>query len=321
MAQHPLAGEVPSLRGNRGASPSRVASEPGGPLSLAHVRIVYRLLTLAFLFVALVGLGAHAARLAGVPLEPAGPMATYLGASMGAFCIGLAGMSWHASRQPEHASWLSGPMAAALVGLAASRLATLAFDDALIAMGLAPALAMEIVLISLSAAIVAQARPDAKPAGALARAFVADARALPLWLRLWALALFTAVVLGPLLFLAHWPAQVVLLSQAINLVGFSLYDRTGGLTRGLSVAHLVAWPVPWLVVLQALPNGGPESVYEAWLWLAAGAMGLSLLIDAVDTGRYALGDRAPIGPGRAGEPCRDLPPQRPPCEDAPPGTP
>lgn len=114
----------------------------------------------------------------------------------------------------------------------------------------------------------------------------------PLW-RPWIGLLLLVNGIVPLVFLQTVEARAVLgafaLAAAIQMVIF----RSLGFVRLLGLGHLIPW-VPLLVWLAPRSAGaGLDGSFGIWLAAVVAVDGISLLIDAVDVVRYALGERRP----------------------------
>ena len=63
-----------------------------------------------------------------------------------------------------------------------------------------------------------------------------------------------------------------------------------GYVRLLGLAHIIGWTLPFFWVISRLPEIGTESLYGKYIRFYLGITGTSLVIDALDVIRYALGD-------------------------------
>lgn len=85
---------------------------------------------------------------------------------------------------------------------------------------------------------------------------------------------------------ARWMALAFIASSILMNIGYSQL----GLTRILGLAHIVPW-LPFVAyAVRRFSLHDFKSVYGAWLRLAVLMMSISLLIDIIDLGRYAMGD-------------------------------
>lgn len=116
---------------------------------------------------------------------------------------------------------------------------------------------------------------------------------MPLFWRLWVGLLILANGVAPLFFLDSLEARVTLGAFALGAGIQMAIFRVRGFVRLLGVGHLVVW-IPLLVWLAPrLAAAGVDDPFGAWLAALTAVNGVSLLIDAVDVVRYALGDRRP----------------------------
>ena len=97
----------------------------------------------------------------------------------------------------------------------------------------------------------------------------------------------------PLVFVGSTEGRVVLVSFGLAaLIQMAIFARAG-FVRLLGLGHLVVW-VPLLVWLwPRVQLAGDGSLFGRWLTAVLVVDLISLLIDAVDVVRYALGDREP----------------------------
>lgn len=128
------------------------------------------------------------------------------------------------------------------------------------------------------------------------RSLVSDARRFSLGWRAWFWLLLAVNLVGPLFFLSHPEAWVVVLGYALSAAVMVPLHRRMGWVRLLGVAHF-----PWLVILPwltaRLAAGGPMGALGAWLVAVLAVDGVCLIIDAVDVGRYLAGERRPLVAG------------------------
>lgn len=116
--------------------------------------------------------------------------------------------------------------------------------------------------------------------------------ALPLWVKLWLIAL-NGVFLAAL---AFWPAPIAAMTVLAYLASgpllLGMAALQGGLTRALGLAHLATYTPLLLWLLPQAGLGGPEAIYTLVL---SAALAICLGFDLWDLGRYLRGDRAPLG--------------------------
>jgi hypothetical protein len=111
--------------------------------------------------------------------------------------------------------------------------------------------------------------------------------------RIWVGLLILLNGIVPLAFLETLEARVVLLAFMVGAMLQMALFGARGFVRLLGMGHLVVWLPMLLWLWGRLGEAGGEGLFERWLLAVILADGLSLLIDAVDVVRYALGDRTP----------------------------
>ena len=111
------------------------------------------------------------------------------------------------------------------------------------------------------------------------------------WL-IWIGTLMLVNMVVPLFFLGEREAQVVLAATLLAAMIQMFIFKAKGFVRLLGIGHL-----PWLpvVVWLASRSGeiGTTTVFGQWILAVIVLDGLSLIIDAVDVGRYVAGERTP----------------------------
>ena len=131
------------------------------------------------------------------------------------------------------------------------------------------------------------------------RAFIKFNRGIlkmPLRWKRWLMLLVAANVVGPLFFLDHLEAQVVLGTILASMTLMTLLTARFGFTRILGLGHIL-W-VPMLVFLfTRLGDIPPRDAFGIWIRALFVLNGISLVIDAVDVIRYIAGERQETVPG------------------------
>ena len=114
--------------------------------------------------------------------------------------------------------------------------------------------------------------------------------------RLWLLSLLTANLVVPLFFLERLEAQVVVGTLVVSMILMTGLTAVAGFTRLLGVGHILWIPMLlWLWTrLDEMPAG---DVFTIWVWALMILNGISLILDAVDLGRYLMGDREEVVKG------------------------
>lgn len=122
-------------------------------------------------------------------------------------------------------------------------------------------------------------------------------RAMPRWVQLWMACVLVPVNLLPFLLLSTPTGRAAALATLVAMLGglpIMLAER--GLSRFMSVPHLVAW-IPLVTLLVTwLVRGRPMSPAETGLALALVIVNtISLGFDVVEFIRWSMGDRAVPG--------------------------
>ena len=126
--------------------------------------------------------------------------------------------------------------------------------------------------------------------------FMKGALRLKLWIQLWLVVLVLMNLIGPLLFLAQFEAQVVLVIFLISATLMMLLTGWVGFTRLLGLGHIL-W-LPLLLFLWArLDQISAGDPYGLWLRSLMVINGIALLFDITDVIHYLTGDRAELVEG------------------------
>ena len=128
------------------------------------------------------------------------------------------------------------------------------------------------------------------------RSLISDARSFHRgWLWWWRLLLIVNIA-GPLLFLGHIEAVVVLASYLVSSVAIVVLHRRLGWVRLLGVGHL-PWlgVIPWL--LHRLLTTSPGDALATFLVVVIVVDTVCIVLDVADVGRWLAGERRPIVPG------------------------
>ena len=117
--------------------------------------------------------------------------------------------------------------------------------------------------------------------------------------RLWLLSLLTANLVVPLFFLERLEAQVVVGTLVVSMILMTGLTAVAGFTRLLGVGHIL-W-IPMLLWLWTrLAEMPADDAFTIWVWALMILNGISLVLDAVDLGRYLMGDREEVVKGLDG---------------------
>ena len=114
---------------------------------------------------------------------------------------------------------------------------------------------------------------------------------MPIHWQLWLMVLVAVNMIGPLFFLHHLEAQVVLGTILASMMLMTWLTGHFGFTRILGLGHIL-W-VPMLAFLFARLGDIPAGdAFGIWIRALIVLNGVSLVIDAIDVIRYIAGDRA-----------------------------
>lgn len=131
------------------------------------------------------------------------------------------------------------------------------------------------------------------------RAFIKFNRGMlkmPLQWQLWVMLLVAANVVGPLFFLHHLEARVVLGTILASMASMAYLTSRFGFTRIVGLGH-VLW-VPMLAFLFARLGHIPATEpFGIWIRALFVLNGTSLILDAADVLRYLAGDRQEVVQG------------------------
>ena len=110
----------------------------------------------------------------------------------------------------------------------------------------------------------------------------------PLWIGL----LVVINIAGPVYFFEAIEAKVVLAAFFASGAAMTAIFAAKGFVRLLGIGHIFWVPmVPWLWT--RLDQVEPGSLIGYWMIAVVALNGISLIIDAIDVGRYVTGDRKP----------------------------
>ncbi len=125
------------------------------------------------------------------------------------------------------------------------------------------------------------------------RAFMRGVVGLPRRVQLWLVILSGLNMVGPLPFIGHPEARVVLGTFLLAFALMSVLTRAFGFTRVLGLGHIV-WLalVPYLWMrLDHIPAG---DIFGLWVRAVVLANTVSLAFDIVDVARYVRGEREAV---------------------------
>lgn len=126
----------------------------------------------------------------------------------------------------------------------------------------------------------------------------ASYRRLPFWVQAWVAFLLAPLNLWSLTFVGE-PAGLIVAVLAVGGMALNLpiIARDRGMSKAMSLPHLVLWTPLWIVALSTLVRGLTDRVelssgYQWYLVLLLAVDGVSLVFDAVDGWKWFRGDRA-----------------------------
>ncbi len=115
---------------------------------------------------------------------------------------------------------------------------------------------------------------------------------LPIPWLIWLGTLLFVNAVVPLFFLGQREAQAVLAATMLAAIIQMVIFKAKGFVRLLGAGHL-----PWLPVVLWLASRsgeiGTDTLFGQWILAVIVIDGISLVIDAVDVGRYIAGERTP----------------------------
>ncbi len=110
----------------------------------------------------------------------------------------------------------------------------------------------------------------------------------PVWLGM----LVAVNAAGPIYFFEALEAKVVLAAFLASAALMTAIFAAKGFVRLLGIGHIFWIPmVPWLWT--RLDQVEPGTLFGYWMIAVVAVNGISLIIDAIDVGRYVTGDRKP----------------------------
>jgi len=119
---------------------------------------------------------------------------------------------------------------------------------------------------------------------------------LPIPVQLWVMVLACANMIGPLFFLAHREAQIVLGVFVVSAVFMMILASWKGFTRLLGLGHFLWFPLLYFLWGRLSEVPGTDW-FGIWLRAVMILNAISLLFDSVDVGRYLTGQREEMVPG------------------------
>jgi len=127
----------------------------------------------------------------------------------------------------------------------------------------------------------------------VAKEFMIKMFQVPIGWRIWLATLMAANMVAPLFFLNHIEGLAVFVAINLGAITGTILYKQQGLTR---LAGLMHWP--WIFLLPFLWTRldlvSASEPLGIWIRIVLILNSLSLILDAVDVVRYAVGDRQPI---------------------------
>jgi len=125
-------------------------------------------------------------------------------------------------------------------------------------------------------------------------------RSLPMWVQRWVGLLLVPANILPFLLLDTWSGRAgALAALVVVATNVPILWRARGMTRAMSIPHLLAWiPLEFALLARLAGMAGPASISALELALAVLLVvinGISLGFDIVDSWRWLRGDRAVAG--------------------------
>ena len=114
---------------------------------------------------------------------------------------------------------------------------------------------------------------------------------MPVQWQLWLLLLVAVNLVVPIFFINRLDAQVVLVAFVASVILMTVLTALSGFSRLLGLGHIF-W-IPLLYVLWTRLDQIPaDEFFGIWIRVLMTLNAVSLIIDAVDVGRYIAGERA-----------------------------
>ena len=114
---------------------------------------------------------------------------------------------------------------------------------------------------------------------------------MPVQWQLWLLLLVAVNLVVPIFFINRLDAQVVLVAFVASVILMTVLTALSGFSRLLGLGHIF-W-IPLLYFLWTRLDQIPvDEFFGIWIRVLMTLNTVSLIIDAVDVGRYIAGDRA-----------------------------
>ncbi|MFQ6022786.1 MAG: hypothetical protein ACE5NW_08700 [Acidiferrobacterales bacterium] len=109
--------------------------------------------------------------------------------------------------------------------------------------------------------------------------------------QLWLMLLVAANLVIPLFFLNRLEAQVVVVALVVSMILMTVLTAVSGFSRLLGLGHIIWIPLLYFLWMR-LDQVPTDDFFGMWIRVLMTVNAVSLVIDAVDVGRYLAGDRA-----------------------------
>ncbi len=114
---------------------------------------------------------------------------------------------------------------------------------------------------------------------------------MPIHWQLWLALLVTANLVIPLFFLNRLEAQVVVATLVASMILMTGLTALSGFTRLLGLGHILWIPLLYFLWMR-LEQNPVDDFFGVWIRALMILNAASLIIDAIDVGRYMAGDRS-----------------------------
>ncbi len=114
---------------------------------------------------------------------------------------------------------------------------------------------------------------------------------MPVQWQLWLLLLVAVNLVVPIFFINRLDAQVVLVAFVASVILMTVLTALSGFSRLLGLGHIFWIPLLYFLWTR-LDQISADEFFGIWIRVLMTLNAVSLIIDAVDVGRYIAGERA-----------------------------
>lgn len=114
---------------------------------------------------------------------------------------------------------------------------------------------------------------------------------MPIQWQLWLALLISVNLVAPLFFIGTLVAQVVIATLMASMILMTALTALNGFTRLLGLGHILWLPLLYFLWLQLEQHPADDPI-GVWIGVLMVLNAVSLIIDAIDVGRYITGDRS-----------------------------